>query len=97
MRASKDDEERVRACGRTERVPVRAARGDVDGAVAMLERAEEGLRASAMEGYADAAALRRADLRRDFDALDAAADALRAKGVVNPRRYAWLRAPGPWD
>tara|TARA_B100001750_G_scaffold217356_1_gene202638 strand:- start:967 stop:4635 length:3669 start_codon:yes stop_codon:yes gene_type:complete len=76
---------------------VRAARGDVDGAVAMLERAEEGLRASAMEGYADAAALRRADLRRDFDALDAAADALRAKGVVNPRRYAWLRAPGPWD
>ena len=74
-----------------------AARGETEAALERLRRAEERLRAGAMEGYAHAAALRRAVLEQDDQAVEAATDALRDCGVVAPRRYAWLRSPGPWD
>lgn len=75
---------------------VLAARGDGEAARAILERAETRLRAGAMEGYAHAAALRRAVLTDDDAAIDAAATALRGCGVRAPRRYSWLRSPGLW-
>jgi ATP/maltotriose-dependent transcriptional regulator MalT len=75
---------------------VLAARGATDEARRMLESAERRLREGAMEGYAHAAALRRAVLEGDDEATERATDALRGCGVVAPLRYAWLRSPGPW-
>ncbi|MBO6933964.1 MAG: protein kinase [Deltaproteobacteria bacterium] len=76
---------------------VLAASGQTDAAIAKLREAEQRLRDGAMEGYAHAAALRRAVLEQDDDGTQRATDALRGCGVLNPRRYAWLRSPGPWE
>jgi len=76
---------------------VLAARGQTEAAALKLREAEQQLRDGAMESYAHAAALRRAVLEGDDDALGRASDALGGCGVVNPRRYAFLRSPGPWE
>jgi len=70
---------------------------DAPATLAILQRAEEALRAAGMHMCATAARRRRGELSRDADLVRAADERTTARGAARPDRIAAMFMPGRWN